>query len=467
MALTAQVLPSSATSHSIISRFNELSESDKHVEALELIEKYVTTNPEDAQALTALASGLKKLGRHASAYCVAKQSVALRPDRPETWGAVGHTAQQLWRQDEALSAYKKALQRAKSDKQRALYLNNTASVHLDFGNFAKAEQPLRDALKIDDNDKMARHNLGLSLMAQHQWREGWHYYAASIGSKARLNVKYKPAPGEPIWDGTKGQRVVVYGEQGLGDEICAASMLPNVIRDSERVVIDCDHRLVGLFKRSFPQAIVYGTRWKKEIAWKPEHREIDASVSAFEVGKFYRNDDAEFPGTPYLVPDPDRVLMWKALWASKRKPTIGIAWSGGTWQNASAFRQLPLKEWQPIFDAVDANWVSLQYKDASSDISGTPVVQYPSGTLTPDYDDTAALVASCDLVIGMQTSVFHLAGALGKEAWVMIPKTSQWRYGESGDRIPWYGSMKLYRQADTWQPTVKQIAEDLRARFSR
>ena len=132
------------------------------------------------------------------------------------------------------------------------------------------------------------------------------------------------------------------------------------------------------------------------------------------------------------------------------------------------FRTLPLDEWKPIFDAIDAHWVSLQYKSAAKEIAsaqGAPVTQYPYGTLTKDYDDTAALVSACDLVIAMQTSVVHLAGALGVPAWSLVPTTSQWRYGEKFTDLPWYKSVKLYRQEDDWKPVVKHIARDLAAHF--
>jgi ADP-heptose:LPS heptosyltransferase len=106
--------------------------------------------------------------------------------------------------------------------------------------------------------------------------------------------------------------------------------------------------------------------------------------------------------------------------------------------------------------------VSLQYKDASKDIVGTPVVQYPHATLTKDYDDTAALVAACDLVIGVQTSVHHLASAMGVPSWVMVPDVSQWRYGEDYTDIPFYKSMKLYRMS---QP-LSRIVNDLKSHFA-
>jgi tetratricopeptide (TPR) repeat protein len=422
-----------------------------------IVNDHLMRSPDDAQALCLVVDILKKAKRIPAAYHLAKRATELRPDRGETWCALGGAAQELWKLDEAISCYRKAKQRATNNQQKAKYTNNIASSMLDGGQFEKSEAVCREGLTHDPNDSSLNHNLGLSLLAQRRWKEGWPHYSASVGTKARLLMKYKQD--EPVWDGSKDKTVVVYGEQGLGDEICAASMLPDVIRDSKRVILDCDHRLEGLFRRSFPQAKVYGTRWKKSTQW-PELSEVEASIPGFEVGKFYRNDAADFPGTPYLVPCSDRLAMWKALFSAKQKPVIGIAWSGGIWQNASLYRQLPLADWKPIFYAIDAHWVSLQYKDASKEIEGTPVTQYRYGTLTDDYDDTAAMVAACDLVIAVQTSVVHLAGALGVPCWAMIPKVSQWRYGEAFTDLPWYRSVKLFRQTGEWP--VKQIADELK-----
>lgn len=463
MAKVLQIPAADQRTDGYAARAIKLMDEGELDKAYAVIDEVLLRDPNDAQALCIAADILKKAKKIPVAYSLAKRASELRPERSETWNGVGHAAQMLWRLEEAESCYRKALQRASTTKQKALYHNNIASCLLDGGQFAKAEAPCRSSLELQD-DASTKHNLGLSLLAQRKWKDGWPYYSASIGTDRRRNVKYMKPP-EPTWDGSKGKKIVVYGEQGLGDEICAASMLPDAIRDSSKVIVDCDHRLHGLFKRSFPQCTVYGTRWANGSKWADEDRTIDASISAFELGQFYRNSDEDFPGTPYLTPCPERVLMWKSLFATKKKPVIGIAWSGGTWQNASLHRQLPLEQWKPIFDAVDAHWVSLQYRDASKDIVGTPVVEYPWATLTKDYDDTAALVASCDLVLGIQTSVFHLAGALGIPAWVMIPKISQWRYGESYESVPWYRSMKLYRQTKDWP--INRIADDLKSRFNQ
>lgn len=441
-------------------RATELVLSGEIDQAFELLDGILKEDPDDAQALSITAEVLKRAKKLPIAYTVAHRAAQLKPERPEVWATLGHCAQQLWRLDEAISCYRKAKQRAQTKHQLALYLNNIGSVYVDGGEFTKAEAPIREALTHAPDDTQARHNLGLCLLAQRKWREAWPYYSASVGTGVRLNTKYLNPP-EPTWDGSKGKTVVIFGEQGLGDEICAASMVPDAMRDC-RVILDCDARLAPLFRRSFG-CTVHGTRTEKELNWPEADRKIDASISAFEIGKFYRNETADFPGTAYLKPCPDRSFMWKSLFASKRKPAIGIAWSGGTFHNAGMFRQLALSEWRPIFDAIDAHWVSLQYKP-SGDLSGTPVVEYPHATLTKDYDDTAALVSALDLVICVQTSVGHLAGALGVPAWVMIPKTSQWRYGEDYRDLPWYSSVRLYRQGKDWP--VQEIVGDLRRTFA-
>jgi tetratricopeptide (TPR) repeat protein len=433
--------------------------------AWKAIDQYLMRAPDDAQALTLASAILKKANKPSIAYSLAKRATEIAPHRSETWNAFAHCCQHLWKIPEAEANYRKAIQRAKDKSHKATYLNNLASCHIDMGRFADAEPIIRESIAFEDSH-LSRHNLGLALLAQHKWQEGWENYSSSIGTANRLTIKYRgQANPEPVWDGAKDKTVAIYGEQGLGDEICAASMLPDAIADSKRVIIDCDKRLTGLMKRSFPKATVHGTRWAKQLDWPAEDREIDASIAGFEIARYYRKTTESFPGTPYIIPDPDRMAMWKGLFASKGKPTIGIAWSGGTWHNAGLHRQMPLADWKPIFDAIDAHWVSLQYKDASAEIKGTPVVQYPYGTLTQDYDDTAALVASCDLVIAVQTSVNHLAGAMGVPAWAMIPKVSQWRYGEDGDSIPWYKSLKLYRQSVAGQWPVERIARDLKALF--
>jgi hypothetical protein len=138
------------------------------------------------------------------------------------------------------------------------------------------------------------------------------------------------------------------------------------------------------------------------------------------------------------------------------------------------FRTLALEQLKSLLTSQEAHWVSLQYKDASREIKdfrranpSIDIVQYPGGTLTHDYDDTAALVAELDLVICIQTAVAHLAGGLGKECWVLLPKNSQWRYGQSGDTMPFYKSLRVFRQRalQDWHGPMGEIMGRLTKRY--
>lgn len=438
-----------------------------YAQAGTIAELYLREHPEDAQAWSIVSAVYKQADRVALAYVAAKRATELEPNRPEPWGCLGFAAQSMWRMDEAMACYRKALQRAGSKKQRGLYNNNLASAYLDLGKFAEAEKFVDESLNNDPDDISARHNKGLCLLAKRDWGAAWGYYSASIGSSQRTEFRYNgPVNPEPRWDGKPfAGNLVVFGEQGLGDEIAAASAVLDIYEAQKsaggRLILDCDKRLKGLYQRSFPGVTVHGTRNDKVLDWPEADRKIDASIACFEVLKHFRKKPIDFPHGPYLRACPDRTAMWKAHFAGK--PTIGIAWSGGTWKNAGTQRTMDLSHWGPIFDAVDANWVSLQYLDASEEIKGTPVKQYSWATLTKDYDDTAALVAACDLVISVPTAAVHLAGALGVPCIAMKAATPCWKfYGDEMAFTPW---VKLIQNDGNWDKVAAEVAKEIRGRF--
>jgi hypothetical protein len=247
-------------------------------------------------------------------------------------------------------------------------------------------------------------------------------------------------------------------------------MFGDAIRKASKVILDCDARLAGLYRRSFPGARVYGTRASKVLAWDEADRQIEYSISSMQLGGLFRLKAEDFPGTPYLKADPDRVMMWRSLFNYKCKPVIGVAWSGGIKSTGARFRQWSLEDLLPVFRSIDAHWVSLQYRDAQPEIEAfkakhpeIDLVQYPWATLTKDYDDTAGLVESCDRVICVQTAIAHLCGGLGKRCDVFVPHTSQWRYAGTEDYTPWYKSVLVHRQAvrGHWSNTLQSFAEDL------
>lgn len=377
--------------------------------------------------------------------------------------------EQLYRFDAAERCFRKAELLAKDDDARGGLYINWGCMLVSAGRWIEAERIARKAMELRPESPKAKANLGMACLALGRWSEGWELYDAVIGfDKSRRKEQYAE---EPVWDGSPDQRIVIYGEQGLGDEISFSSMVPDAIAKSKSVVIDCTDKLAGLFRRSFPQATVYGTRWERNLGWDRAHQEVDASISIGGLGKLFRPDSKDCPGTPWLVADPERVAMWQALFAKQGRPVIGVAWSGGVPWTGDRNRRWDLEDLLPIFRSVDAVWVSLEYKDATKEIAAfkakhpeIDLRQYAFGTLTQDYDDTAALVVALDHVVSMQTSVIHLAGALGKDCYCFVNRHGQWRYGTAGYETPWYKSVRLYRNITGWP--ISEAAKDLGAKFA-
>lgn len=421
----------------------------------------------------ALALGSKiwfKQKKHSVAYQFARRLADVDPGNSYAWSNLGMEAEQLYRFDEADRAFQKAAGLANTDHAKGVLYMQWACMLVNAGRWDDAEPMARRALKYNPNSGKAAGNLGLVCLATGNWKEGWPLYNKVIGvDQSRRRHSYCD---EPLWDGSPGKALVVYGEQGLGDEISFASMVPDVVKMSKRVILDCSPKLAGLFRRSFPGVTVHPTRWEKTLNWPEDDRKVDASIAIGAIGQWTRNDDADFPKVPYLVPDPDRVGMWRSLFAKQGKPVIGIAWSGGAPWTADRFRRWSLDDLLPVFRAVDAVWVSLEYKDAAKEIAEfrgrhpeVDLRQYAFGTLTQDYDDTAAMVTALDHVMAMQTTVIHLCGALGKDCDVFVNKHGQWRYGTRNGPMIWYPSVYVRRQLADGSWPLAEYAETLKARF--
>jgi hypothetical protein len=374
--------------------------------------------------------------------------VDLRPQRAEGWNNLGMSLEGLHRDDEARKAFLEAWQR---DSKNPNYAANIALTYMEQGNYKKALEWCSKAFALEPGYGPAQTTYGMSNLALGNWKEGWPAMASSIGGKFRHEIVFGD---EPRWDGTPGKTVVFYGEQGIGDEVMYASCIPDALEHCEKVIVECDPRLEGLFKRSFPSAVVYGTRRQNEVSWPAEHK-IDGRCPVGQLPEFFRPTPESCPGTPYLVADPERRLQWRALFDSwGKKPKIGLCWSGGSKHNNPEHRHVGLAAFRPLIEGLDADWVSLEYKDPSEEIgkSGFPVRHYPRATLTPDYDDTAGLVAELDLVIGPHTSVHHLAGALGVPSLILVPSKTIWIYRL--DHMPWYSGASLVKQSGTWENTI-------------
>jgi hypothetical protein len=412
--------------------------------------------PDNAHAICLLGELHLKAEQYGVARVLYERADALLQKSATILNNLGMCWEGTGNNEKARTLYMKA-HRIAPDKSG--YMANIANTLLNESKWKDGLEWSSKAIKSDPENSSAQSNYGIANLALGNWEEGWRGFEHQLGRKYRKIIQYQD---EPRWQGEKEKTVVVYGEQGLGDEVMYASCLEDASKDA-KLILECDPRLEGLFKRSFPFADVYGTRRIEPVAW-PNKYKIDASCGIAHLPKIYRNTKESFPRKPYLVADPDRRAMFKGwLDSMGKRPKIGITWTGGGKHPLASHRKVGLPAFWPLFDEVDAEWISLSHK--AEDLSGTPVRSSKWIEKNQDYDDAAALIAELDLVVGIHGSAHHLAGALGKPTLTFVPHRHIWLYGQ--ESFPWY-DLTLFRQRqnEPWIETIRRASPCLSRFFT-
>lgn len=360
----------------------------------------------------------------------------------------------------AIRVFTDALRHETVPRERAKMMVNMSGIYVMANQPETAIEWCDRALAEDPKCHGAWTNRGMACLQLARWREGWDGWRHTYATGDRVQRRYGDLP---QWDGTLGQSVIVWGDQGVGDELFFASCFKDLARVCRKVTLDCHPRLPALFKRSFPEFEVYGTRKDlSDLHWLHDS-DAEAAVGMADLPGFFRND-GEWDGLPYLKAD-----HLPGVTVYNPNPRIGLSWTGGTKRTRADLRSLPIDLLEPILRArPEAHWYSLQYTpDAARQVceleerTGIRIAHYPGQVECFDYDRTANFVNSLDVVISVGTTVHHLAGALGKPVWTLVPTRSSWRY--CGERLPWYNSAKLYRQEQDgdWSAPVERIVCDL------
>jgi tetratricopeptide (TPR) repeat protein len=351
------------------------------------------------------------------------------------------------------------------DVSRAAALHGLASLYINRGMPERCIHWAEKCLAVDPTDRFALWNKGLALLELGRWQEGFRLYDVAgfmEGANRPRDRKLKEYGGRlKRWDGETGVTVVCYGEQGIGDEIMFFSMLPDLMRDC-RVIIECDPRLESMIRRSFPQAVaVYPTSGQDmPFDWLDRHPDCTHYVPCGSLGRYYRHRDADFPRQAYLTPDPARVERWWRELPARKGPRVALSWAGGLKKTRFDKRSVPLDQLESLLGVPNVEFFSLQYHPWAADECarvgtelGVPIHHW--GDVIADYEETAAFLQHMDLVVSVNTSLVHLAGALGVPTLCLTPKYVAWRYGVAGPN-PWYGSVEMLRQTkdDDWKGPI-------------
>lgn len=470
--------------------------------------------PNNWHALFMLAGAKLHQGQNGLAISLFHRVNELHPDIPEVWLNIGTAYRREHMNEEAETAYKKVIELNPND---ADLWNNLGTLHINEGTPEQGEEYFRKALSINPQHNHAHWNLGLALLEMEKWEEGFKEYSYGLTTRDRLPKEYGTAQwwhGEPHPDKT----LVIYGEQGIGDEIMFMSIVQDVIDGNffKDIILDVHPRLVGLFRRAFPDLIVYPTRKviHEPVEWLDKHK-VHYKIAAGNLGMYFRKKESDFPRMAYLTPDRARVEEYKEwLRFLGKGPYIGLGWVGGHKKTRKDLRCVSLPSFKPIFDLYpNATYISFQYTEHGNDDTktlfdqtGVKVHHFPeiveasrwdnwqvkseyfrtkddaklycARTGIPsseikhnpgpafDYDETAALAAAIDelngTIISVNTSLVHLCGAMGIPLLTLTPSKPAWRYNLTRNDMIWYPSIRQYRQdGEDWGPAIRQIAKDM------
>ncbi|MBI5659063.1 MAG: tetratricopeptide repeat protein [Nitrosomonadales bacterium] len=421
-------------------------------EAIALIGSAIKINSKIPAYHCNLGNALKGNGRFDSAIASFREAVSLDPEFQAAYSNLGNALLELERFDEATTCYRKAL----------ALRPDFAEAHYNLGNAFLEQYKLDDAIASYDNAlalrpdyAAARHNKSNALLCGGVSRAAWQLYEYRLPSPgyAHLADCGLPLLGE---NAPEGKKILVQWEQRFGDMIQMMRYLPML----ERIAGECWWQIAEplreLVARSYPDRRIIGvTECPHSLDYRVPFTSLPLALKTF-------TEEAIPKEVPYLVADPGRVAFWKQRLRPDASPCVGVIWRGNP---KPPGRSADINHVIPLLDDNRITFVTLQkdLPESERDLLGKyrNVISLDKELAT--FDDTASVIAALDLVITIDTAIAHLAGALGKPAWVLLKFGADWRWLRDREDSPWYPSARLFRQAapGDWAGVMQRVRATL------
>jgi tetratricopeptide (TPR) repeat protein len=419
-------------------------------EALIGLDRAVALQPDNPRAHNNRGVVLHGLVRDDEALACHDRAVALKPDYAEAHYNRGIVLHELGRLDDALASLDRALT-LKSDYAAAH--NNRGNVLHDLNRLEEALAAFDTAIALTGGFAEATVNKSYCLLRMGRFEEGWRLH--EWRKKTERPVGHRSFA-QPLWSGNEAiasKIVFVHWEQGFGDTLHFCRYARLLRARGADVVMSVQEPLHRLLSHSMPDI-----RFLKDDAVPAA---FDYHCPLMSLPLAFGTTLQNVPATvPYLFADEERLKTWEPRLPPPTKPRIGLAWSGNAKQKNDVNRSIGLAALAPVL-AADAHWISLQKEVRDVDLPLLEDIGLIShhGELLTEFSDTAALIAALDLVITVDTSVAHLACAMGKPVWILLAFTADWRWLRDGDDCPWYPTARLFRQRAprSWDGVIESV----------
>jgi tetratricopeptide (TPR) repeat protein len=429
---------------------NVLAGRDEHAKAVEHYRQALTLDPNHIDALNNLGAALNELGESDEAASCYQRVLALQPANAAAHNNFGRVLAQRDELDGAIWHFREAIALQPHAIDAHINLGN---VLLEQGDASAAHQSYERALAIDPSHESAHWNDGLALLVQGELAEGFHRWRWNVAASKRFSA--------PEWRGEElnGETILIHAEQGFGDAIHFARYIPLVAARGGRVVFEAPVELHRIFANieGVDEVIAFGDRLP-EFTWQ---------CPLLSLPLAFKTTLRNIPDSvPYLSADPESIADWQRRIAGPELK-VGLVWAGRPEHKRDRHRSMALAELAPLASIPNVAFYALQKGAAVSEAEHAPDGMRLEilSPLLGDFADTAAAIMALDLVITVDTSVAHLAGALGKPVWILHAYAPDWRWLEKRSDSPWYPTAELFRQdaSRRWAPVVNDVAAELRA----
>ena len=431
----------------------------KLAEAERLLRHILKAAPQQADALHLSGIVAFRLGRHAEALDLMERAIKFGIDTPLYLRNICEVYRTLGRLDEAVAAAKRAVQLAPSDP---LCLHNLAIIHYERLEIDESIACAKHALEMNPQLPGAHFELAEALLLRGELERGWEEYEwrFRIAGAAPL----MPPTKTPQWDGKPlgEQTLLLIADQGFGDVIQFSRYIPWAAQLCPNLAMACSIEMVPVLRQLHPGLKTF-QRWEE---CPPYAAFIPLSGLPRLHGTRMHNIPAD---VPYLKADPARVAVWRErldglVPAGYRR--VGVVWAGRPTHNNDRRRSAKLATFAPLTNARGVALIALQKGPSVEQAGGyfgrAPLINV--GAEIRDYEDTMAILQCLDLLITVDTSVGHLAGALGRQVWIMVSFAPDWRWLLNRSDTPWYPTVRLFRQPapHQWAPMMQEVADALR-----
>lgn len=431
-------------------------------EALECFDKILSMTPGRIPVRAIRGSALAALGRFAAALEDFDAVLAVAPNDPMVLYNRAGALLAVGRLDEALAAYDRVVALA---PRHAAAWNNHGNVLVALNRHTEALESFAKALAARPDYADAHFNRSLAWLATGDLARGFHDYEwrwkRTGMERARRDY------GRPLWLGEyplAGRAILIHAEQGLGDTIQFARYIPLLARTGAKVMLEAPPELTELLA---PIEGLSGV-----VARGEPLPPFDVHCPLGSLPLAFKTDRTSIPAAiPYLFATPDRIAKWRpriveAIGSEAvGPPRIALAWSGNSAHVNDRNRSIPLRKLSPLWAGGASSFVSIQREVRIEDadmLRATPAITHVGDELR-DFDDTAAVIALCELVVSVDTAVAHLAAAMGRPVWILLPFSPDWRWTLDGARSPWYPAARLFRQPrpGDWASVIDDVAREL------